>query len=615
MNGSQHPDQTASNRIGRWIDVLIAAAWFGLVTGLLEGVGLLALQALDWMDWTMSLVAVSIEIIWISAVFDLLLFSAAGLALFGIARPFPKVPALRMCAFQFGLLGFLDLLLISGRIRHFGAFVFAVGLAVTFNRWLCRHEAAALRFWRRTLPWVAGTAALALVCIQGGLWLKERLAVSWLPAARPGAPNILVIVVDTLRADHLSSYGYSRPTSSNLDRIAQQGVLFENAIATSSWTPPSHASLLTGRYPHEHGTEEKPYDGRYPTIAQALRDRGYRTGAFSANVFLFCRRAGFGRGFIHFEDYFHSAADMAARTLYGRKLNDFVLPHLGFEDVPGRKRAADINRNFLRWVEREPGVPFFAFLNYFDVHEPYLPPQPYRSRFSMQRNPGGILNALRFRRNPKLTPEQLQGERDAYDGGIAYVDEQIRLLLAELERRGLIQDTLVVITSDHGESLGEHGLFLHRNGLYLNLIHVPLVFYWPGHLPRGERVAQPVSGTALPATLMEMIGAGDQTLFPGPSLARLWENPAPHPEWPLPLAEMARFPFEAKSNPAYHGAMKSLVSSRWHYIVHEKFGPSLYDWQSDAQELHDLANTEEGHGVVEEFRLQLQTVLAQARRK
>ena len=141
--------------------------------------------------------------------------------------------------------------------------------------------------------------------------------------------NILVILVDTLRADHLSCYGYKRETSPHIDRIAHQGVLFENAFAPSSYTLPSHASLLTGLYPYEHGVEwDTPttlFDAPYPILGDAFQSQGYRTAAFSANIYWFTRALGFGRGFIHFEDYFQSISDMIFRTLYGRVFEKFVL--------------------------------------------------------------------------------------------------------------------------------------------------------------------------------------------------------------------------------------------------------------------------------------------------
>ena len=170
---------------------------------------------------------------------------------------------------------------------------------------------------------------LAFAGIQGGKWLQERNAVAHLPTAAAGAPNVLVIVVDTLRADHVSSYGYARPTTPNFDRMAQQGVLFDNAISPCSWSLPSHVSLLTGLYQFEHGignVQPEPWLGwgrkawaASPLWERRWSNRGYRTGAFSANRTYFSASLGFGRGFHHFEDYFHSPSDMFVRTLYGRE--------------------------------------------------------------------------------------------------------------------------------------------------------------------------------------------------------------------------------------------------------------------------------------------------------
>ncbi len=591
--------------------ILLLAVWFGLMAGLIEGVGLFVFQELGWTGWKMSRVPVRIQIIWISALFDLALFFLLGILLGTAQRLFPRLRWLHLSVLVFAFVAFFDWLALTGRLRHSGVFFLALGLAVTFTRWFKKHEAAAVGFWRRSLPGVAALALLALVGVQGGLWVKERMALAQLPAARPGSPNILVIVVDTLRADHLSAYGYGRPTSPNIDRVAQQGVLFENAFSTSSWTLPSHASLLTGRYPHEHGAEVDYFNSLYPTVAEALRDRGYRTAAFSANQTWFTVPRGFGPGFLHFEDFFHSVADMVARTLYGRKTEQFVLVPLGYEDYPGRKRAEEVTRETLRWIERDTGRPFFAFLNYFDLHDPYLPPQPYRSRFSRTKNPGGIINTLHSRYYPKLTPEQLQDEMDAYDGAIAYVDAHIGRLLSGLEQRGLAANTLVVITSDHGESFGEHGLLTHVNSLYREVIHVPLVFYWPGHLPTSLRLSLSIGNVSLPATLMELLGSGDQTTFPGPSLAQLWTSRDRHPAWPYLLAELSQFRYEeVKKNPAYYGTMKSLLNPQWHYIQHERFGPALYNWRQDPAEMQDLAHTPGGQPIADEFASRLQRLLA-----
>jgi arylsulfatase A-like enzyme len=490
----------------------------------------------------------------------------------------------------------------------------ALGLAVTFSRWSYQHPEGALRFLRRSLPWVVTVAVLALCGIQGGAWLKERLEVASLPAPAPDAPNIMVIVVDALRADHLSSYGYMRPTSPNIDNLARQGVLFESAFSTAPWTAPAHASLLTGRYPYEHRVfwigNKIPYlDDSYPVLPEALREQGYRTAAFSANTDWFTSRTGFGRGFMRFEDYFHSPVEAVMRTYYGESILSLVLPRLpGYEGGPGRKWATDVNRSVLRWLDHDGERPFFVFLNYFDVHDPYLPPQPYRSRFSELENPGGTLNGEGS--FMALTAAQLQSEIDAYDGAISYVDHQIGQLLMEMERRGLSNDLLLVFTSDHGESFGEHGVYLHANSVYREEIHVPLILWRSGHFPAGLRISQPVTNAALPATIMGLLGKNDQTRFPGPSLAQLWENPEAPTDWPLPLAEMEYRPWKPENAPSRHGPMKSLVSPQWHYIDHEVLGVEVYDWRRDHQEANNLADTPEGQSVIDWFRKFLNTGFA-----
>jgi arylsulfatase A-like enzyme len=296
---------------------------------------------------------------------------------------------------------------------------------------------------------------------------------------------------------------------------------------------------------------------------------------------------------------------MVMRTLYGRAIERLVLRRLGFEDFPARKRASDINYAVLRWIDRHRGKPFFVFLNYMDTHDPYLPPQPYRSKFSKTKNLGGILNNRIGRSNPQITPEQLECEIGAYDGAISYVDDNIGQLLGELQKRDQGEKTLVVITSDHGESFGEHGIFLHGNSLYREEIHVPLILWWPGQVPAGVHVVRPVTNGSVPTTVMDLLGFSDQTSFPGPSLRQLWQTPEADTDWPYPLVELDHKPWAHQKFPVSQGSMKSLVSPHWHYIVHEKLGTELYDLENDLQELHNLAERVELRGDITRLRSRL----------
>jgi arylsulfatase A-like enzyme len=601
----REPESTESEAV----NVLLVSVWFGLVSGLIEGLAFLGVQQFG------SSQQVSIEIVWVSAAFNFVMFGAIGIVLEAINRFGLRRVHLDFAVVPFVFLACLDWLGVTLRtwIHPAAILILAIGLTVLFRRWFRSHEAVATRFWRASLPVIIVLVLVVGGAIQGGFWLRERMSTASLPKATATVPNILVLVVDALRADHLSTYGYVRRTSPNLDRLADTGVLFEHAFATSSWTLPSHVSLLTGLYPSQHGVGWETPKGLltlgYPTLPEALSAHGYRTAAFSANVFWFTRDRGFDRGFIHFEDYFSSLADMVSRPFYGRLVERFVLRRLGFEDFPGRKRASDINHALLRWIDADRSRPFFVFVNYMDTHDPYLPPQPYRSRFSRAKDPGGMINWW-VGRHPKLGPEEVQGEIDAYDGAISYVDDSIGQLVAELHRRDPSGNTLVVITSDHGESFGEHGLFLHGNTLYRNEIQVPLIVSWRGRIPAGARIEQPVTNAALPATVMDLIGVDDRARFPGPSLALAWKAPQSR-NWPDPIAEVEEIPWLQKTAPASQGSIKSLVGIPWQYVEHEKWGAEFYDWRNDPEALHNLAHQPAMQSEIGRFRRALDQRLRQ----
>src|ERR1700688_235665 len=494
--------------------VFSISVWFGIFAGFGEGLGLLLFQRINWRQWA-RVMHVSKEIVWISPVVDLGFFLLIAIVVALVLRISRRVPAVRVLVFLLVFFTAYDWLMLTGHFYRRAALLLALGVAVAFGRWFSRHEAASVRAWRRSAPWLAAALVVAIIGIQGGKWIAEKHATSNLPVAAPGSPNILVIVVDTLRADHLSSYGYSRATSPNIDLLARNGVLFENAIAPSSWSLPSHASLVTGRAVHEHGmgnVQPMPWLGwgnsglnGLPTLGEALQKQGYRTGAFSANRIYFTSNVGLGRGFLHFEDYFDSVGDCFVRTQFGREFARLYLnrsakskftrafQYLGLgawldKDSEGsgdyggiygiRKRAGEVNQETLRWVARDRQHPFFAFLNYLDVHFGYGGPAGY----------------------PK--PAWDMGTTiDEYDAGVKYTDDFIGQLLHGLDSMGVLKNTIVIVTSDHGESLGDHGLSFHGAALYWELVHVPLVVSFPGHLPEGVRLEQPVANAAIANTV------------------------------------------------------------------------------------------------------------------
>lgn len=583
-------------------EFLRMAISLGLLAGLVEGLFLLAVFRYGWLYLRLG-EGVSVEILWIAPLVTGLLFLLVALAAWLLSRMLPRLPVLQFCLAFFVFLTLADWLSVTGRIAPVAVLSLSAGLTVVLARWFQSRSNRLLRVGQRSLPYTLAIFCITLIAVEGALWAKEKLATSHLTAAAPGTPNVLVIVVDTLRADHVSTYGYSRPTTPNIDRIGREGVVFENAISTAPWTMPSHASMVTGRYPHEHGAfGEHGLDHRLPTIAEAFRDRGFRTGGFSGNSFYFCRRAGFSRGFLHFEDYFYSVGDVLHRTVWGRIVNHFIPTGiLALEEIPERQRAEQVNASALRWIDRDRAHPFLVFLNYFDLHDPYLPEQPYRSRFSKTPNPGGLIDTD----YPTLSPDQLQSEVDAYDGAVSYADEQIGKMFAELQKRGLERNTIVAIIGDHGEAFGEHNLVGHRNSLYRALIHVPLIFWGPGKIPAGVRIDRPVSGASLPATVLELAEGRSEGLFSTPSVAELWRNSAAAGNWPDPISEMERYQYTPKSYPANCGWLKTVIDDKWQLIVSEKLPSEVYDWRSDPKENTDLADTKVGQEIMGTLRSQL----------
>ncbi len=587
--------------------ILALAVAFGLITGLVEGALLFGLHHFNLLTWRLQNRAIWYETLWIAPLVDVILFSLAGFVLALVGFPLrKKIPINRFGLFVFSFLAVFDwiFIVLFGRISLLPILILAAGASVQLFNMLSKREQGIERKLQNGLKWLAGAGIAVFVVVQGAGWMNESIKTSQL-RDNADAPNVIVIVVDTLRADHLSSYGYERETSPFIDQLAAEGVRFENAISPSSWTQPSHASMLTGRYTYEHQAETRPLDDTYPTIGEVLQAQGYRTGAFSANTLFFTRRQGFGRGFLHFEDNYQSAPDAFFNSsLYGYLFDYYGLRKaFNYEGVPTRRLAPEINRSALRWIDRS-DQPFFVFINYFDVHDPYTPPEPYLSKYGQTQ--GGLINGFLERYHPDLTPEQLQSEIDAYDGSINYVDDQIKDLFAELESRGGLENTIVIITADHGESLGEHGLLQHSASLYRQEIHVPLIV-WGAGVPSAVVVDTPVSTTSLPVTILQLLNVNDGA-FPSQPLTKLFGGSVP-PGWAQPISEVAQFVGAAEQNPTTYGEMKSVVGDQLQYIVHEEYGEVLYNWRNDPQEQSNLANDPASATALKVFRSYLEELI------
>jgi arylsulfatase A-like enzyme len=349
-------------------------------------------------------------------------------------------------------------------------------------------------------------------------------------------PNVLVISIDTLRADHLSCYGYPRATSPHIDRLAADGALFERAWSTTSWTLPAHLSMLTGEYISAHGVcddrlwdvvgkpggpEALPLCGTF--VSELARQVGYRTAGFYSWKYLE-PRFGFGPGFetwerIGYSVYSHPVHSVQFETL--RAANDKAAVEawrkrepLLFDDQ--RPTAGETVDAALGWLERrnnepqpETHAPFFLFVHLFDVHDAYKPPPPFDTRFCDPAYSGPItgdqVSSPKSLVVPGMAPADLEHLIALYDGEIAWTDTQVQRLLDYLDAQGLRDDTLVVLTSDHGEEFFEHGQKTHRVQLHPESLRVPLVLRWPARIRPGTHVAGNASLVDIVPTLCELL--------------------------------------------------------------------------------------------------------------
>jgi arylsulfatase A-like enzyme len=480
-----------------------------------------------------------------------------------------------------------------------------------------------LRHPRLALGVLTSVLALLAAASSGRQMLRESRLVSHLPAAPTNARNVLLIVWDTVRAHNLSAYGYPRDTTPNLRKWAERGVRYHWALAPAPWTYPSHSSFFTGHWPYELNTQWKhKLDASQQTLAEFLSAKGYQTAGFAANTNYCSYETGLDRGFVHYEDYALTPASLLGRTAPGRWILRNIVNAGNFHGQKwvrfASRDANGINRSFLQWLEqRRADRPFFAFLNYLDAHEPYVPPEGFVGRFGIPpKSARDLLFLTHYWQLDKerVAPRDVLMARDCYDSCIAYLDEELGRLLNTLERDGLLKDTLVIVTSDHGEEFGDHRVFGHASSLFMEEIHVPLVVLSP-RTPPGRVVQEPVSLRDLPATVVDQLGLGGGSPFPGQSLAAWWrpvESERPHPTT-LALSEIVNATaFHPQPGPGLSrkGFQMSLVADGRHYVRDGSGAEQLYDLFRDPGEELNLRDTTDGDLRVRPYRRLLFDVLS-----
>ncbi|HXJ15413.1 MAG TPA: sulfatase-like hydrolase/transferase, partial [Candidatus Limnocylindrales bacterium] len=358
------------------------------------------------------------------------------------------------------------------------------------------------------------------------LFLSSALA-----AAATDQPNVILITLDTVRADRMGFLGSKLGLTPQLDALASQGVVFEHAYSQAPITPVSHATILTGTYPQFHGIRN--FGDRLPPSVPLLPDilhaQGYHTGAFVGSIILDPKNgfaSGFDRGFDVYNAGFH-------------------------RQKTGERREASMQRRgevtlglALEWIGQQKGGPFFLWFHLWDAHDPYNPPEPFRSRFPN-------------------TP---------YNAGIAYLDSIVGKLLEYLRTQGLYDNSLIAVAADHGESLGDHGELTHSIFLYDSTIHVPLLVKFPDNRSAGQRVSATASLVDLAPTLIDSLGQAPPPTMQGRSLLPLIGNPHPEIRPSLATGDHSERSFG-------WSALVSLRSGNQLYVSAPK--PELYDLAAD----------------------------------
>jgi arylsulfatase A-like enzyme len=607
-------DLTAADRPLPAPRILLLAVTVGLAAGLAE------IQWVSVVIGTGIRVRLSAHYVWMIPAADVLFALAATVLLLAVARWRPRARTPRAVTRVLVSLAAVQLLLHIGSLHPAAAGVLALGLGFQAARMAGGRIA---RLLYRTAPAAALVLALIVafftVRMTLALRAEKRAALAALPVPRNDVRNVLLLILDTERAN-----GLARDVVPHLARYADRGVYFDRAVAPSPWTLPSHATMFTGVWPHKlsagWGT---PLDAEHATLAEVLAGRGYVTAGFVANLMFATRGTGLGRGFITYDDYPVNLGQVLISSSLGRGLAAFTTLRklLGYHELLNRRSAAEITDAFLDWQQRNHGRPFFAFVNFFEAHEPYFPVGyggsalwPGR-RWTKFKHAASLSNgeSAYIRDKWNLSPEETVTHASAYRDAIRQADVALGRLLDELDGRGVLRNTIVIIAGDHGEQLGEHGLFEHNNSLYLPTLHVPLLILPAEGLAQPVRVAQVVSLRGIPATVVDLLG-DEQIEFPGRSLAAFWRASAGGGV--ASVAADTAFAHLAQGNvrqpwyPINRGSqMFSLTTSRWHYIRNGDGSEELYDWENDPSESVDLGAQPDAEPVLRSLRRKLDALL------
>jgi len=578
----------------------------GIILSMAMLMALLYVAEVGWKRFvTVTFVAASRDVIWMAplsaAFFSLLLLAPIWL----IAPRLSRARARAAAVFGASWLVAFAVLLPWTQVHRGAAVILAAGVGTLAVRLL--GTGARVSALRKAGLVMASVLTVGAVFVAGRGGWRARQGYASLSTARAGAPNVLFILLDTVRASALGLYGYGRATSPEIDRFATGGIVFDRAISTAPWTLPSHATLFTGEYPGLLSVSfRSPLDAQQATLAEHFRDAGYETVGFTGNLHYTAWDSGLSRGFLRWDDFMRSTTQTLRSGWIGQSV--FVLQlmhararwqvgealrHPKFRVVPkpgGEERIAEaLVTDLLAWHRDRPSRPYFAFVNFFDAHEDYRPPTALRTRFANKPN-----------------------RRDLYDAEVFYLDRELGRLWRELGRRGALDNTIVVITADHGEQFGEHKMSGHGNSLYMQLLRVPLILRFDRGIPAGTRSADIISLRDIGATLLELAGVRPQVPFPGQSLSPLWTGDSTGAMGRSEaISELTQDAPPPTSDPLSRSQGVSIAIDGAH-LIHRNAKdakPELYDTVRDIDETKNLAESAEGKVMADERRAVLRDLL------
>ncbi len=487
--------------------------------------------------------------VWMAPAFNfvllLVLTSVVAIVARGVRSRQATVPALRATAYTCAAAQ--SLLVLPPRVGLIALLVLAAGVGVQAARVTAEKRRDA-RIGQLSAALLIATIGWAVV-LPAVQTIQYRRALAGLRAVPGDRPNVLLLILDTVSAREMSLHGYRRRTTPTLDSIARHGVVFDRAIAPAPWTLPSHASMFSGYRADRLQTRYLvPFEADKRVVAEEFAEAGYVTGGFVGNTEYTGRASGLGRGFHRYADFTLSWSTSIVSSSIGRLLLDRISRWRERPLEVTRRTADTVSEEFLDWHAEVEGRPWFAFLNYYDAHDPYVPEPGDERRFLTEGQPA-VYDITDVEASDTAA---VASARALHDAALFGLDRAIGSLVDELQRRGDLQETIIVISSDHGEEWGEQGVLLHGNSVYLPALRVPLIIVDPEDGPRGRRIPAVVGTQHIGATLLDLAGLPTADLR-GSSLRSFWEHGATSEDVVSWVEQAIRQPahYPASSGPLY----------------------------------------------------------------